>query len=156
MKEVVFRCTGISVVLLRTVDNRVETLLLKRASSIFNHAWCYIGGGIEEGESAVEAALREIKEETGLIPEQLYTSNKLEQIYNPKENYIYTAPVFVGFVHENSEVKINSEHSEFLWLPIYKAIAKATIPGADEILTFIEKHFVQRKPLPYLLVRKEG
>lgn len=59
-----FRCKGIAVVLLKNTPHGYKVLLLKRASSILRDVWCYIGGGIEEGEKAWEAALREIREET--------------------------------------------------------------------------------------------
>lgn len=65
-----------------------------------NNVWCYIGGGIEEGEMAWESAVREIKEETSITKVLLHTTNKFDQIYSPKENYIYVAPVFVGYVEE--------------------------------------------------------
>ncbi|WP_269898340.1 NUDIX domain-containing protein [Lysinibacillus sp. JK80] len=39
---------------------------MKRSTSVLNNVWCYIGGGIEEGEMAWESAVREVKEETGI------------------------------------------------------------------------------------------
>lgn len=33
--------------------------------------WCTVGGGIEEGESIEQAALREIHEEAGIAPEEI-------------------------------------------------------------------------------------
>lgn len=78
MKEIAFEYTGFSSVLLRKVGNDEDVLLLKRTSSNFNKVWCYIGGGIQEGETEVEAARREIVEETSLVPLQLYLANKIE------------------------------------------------------------------------------
>ena len=152
MKEIPVKCSGISVVLLKKVGDSMRVLLLKRSSAIFNQAWCYIGGGIEEEETAIDTALREIKEETGLVPVRLYTSNKFEEFYNPKENYIYKSPVFVGFIRETDEVRLNEEHCDYHWFSVSEAINKVTIPGADEILSFIDKHFIMKQPLEYLVV----
>lgn len=97
--EIPIKSSGIAVVLLKKFDDEYKVLLLKRASSVLNDAWCYIGGGIEKGETAWEAAIREVAEETGLKDVSLYIANKFDQFYDPKADYIYLAPVFVGFVN---------------------------------------------------------
>ncbi|PKR82724.1 NUDIX hydrolase [Heyndrickxia camelliae] len=152
--EIPIKSSGIAVVLLKKFDDEYKVLLLKRASSVLNDAWCYIGGGIEKGETAWEAAIREVAEETGLKDVSLYIANKFDQFYDPKADYIYLAPVFVGFVNNGQEVILNDEHSEYEWLTFKEAIEKATLPGNDEVLTFIEKHFVKKKPTELLRVGK--
>ncbi len=152
--EIPIKSSGIAVVLLKKFDDEYKVLLLKRASSVLNDAWCYIGGGIEKGETAWEAAIREVAEETGLKDVSLYIANKFDQFYDPKADYIYLAPVFVGFVNNGQEVILNDEHSEYEWLTFKEAIEKAALPGNDEVLTFIEKHFVKKKPTELLRVGK--
>lgn len=154
MSEIPIRCTGVATVLLKRIENEYKVLLLKRATAVLRDVWCYIGGGIEKDESAWEAALREIKEETGIEKVTLYTSNKFDQIYSPQENYIYIAPVFVGFVEDQQVVQLNYEHSDYQWLPFDRAIETVSLPGNDEVLRSIEKHFVMRKPPKYLRVGK--
>lgn len=96
--------------------------------------------------------MREIKEETGITKVTLYISNKFDQIYSPQENYIYIAPVFVGFVEDQQDVQLNYEHSDYLWLSFDRAIETVSLPGNDEVFRPIEKHFVMRKPPKYLRV----
>jgi len=55
--EIPVRCIGIAAVLLKRINGEYKILLLKRATKVLEDAWCYIGGGIEEGEKAWEAAL---------------------------------------------------------------------------------------------------
>ncbi|MFJ7915649.1 MULTISPECIES: NUDIX pyrophosphatase [unclassified Lysinibacillus] len=150
--EVPIKCTGVAIVLLKKIENEYKVLLLKRSTSVLHNVWCYIGGGIEEGELAWESAVREVKEETGITKVLLYTTNKFDQIYSPKENYIYVAPVFVGYVEEQQEVTLNYEHSEYKWLSFKEAIAMVSLPGNDEVLMSIEKHFVMRNPSEYLRI----
>ena len=110
------------------------------------------GGSIESGETAWESALREIKEETGISKILLYSANKFDQIYSPQENYVYLAPVFVGYVENDEEVKLNEEHSEYRWLSFTEAIETVSLPGNDEVLLSIEKHFGVDKPPEYLRI----
>ncbi|MBW8352033.1 NUDIX domain-containing protein [Bacillus sp. IITD106] len=151
--DIPLRCKGIAVVLLKKFDDEYKVLLLKRATPVLRDVWCYIGGSIEEGEIAWQSALREIEEETGITKVSLYTSNKFDQFYSPIENYIYIAPVFVGYVDEEQDVILNYEHSEYKWLSLDQAIDYVTLPGNDEVLTFIEKHFVRNTPTELLRIQ---
>lgn len=150
--EVPIRCTGVAVVLLKITPSGHHVLLLKRAGSVLRDAWCYIGGGIEAGEQAWEAALREIREETGITQVALYTSNTFDQIYSAKENYIYIAPVFVGYVDETQDVILNHEHSDYEWLPMNEAVERVALPGNDAVLASVEKHFIKKTPADWLRV----
>ncbi|MBZ9536256.1 NUDIX domain-containing protein [Cytobacillus oceanisediminis] len=146
------RSTGIAVVLLKKIEGMYKVLLLKRATPILKDVWCYIGGSLEQGEQAWQAALREVKEETGITNLLLYSTNTFDQIYSPLENYIYIAPVFVGFIEEDDHVRLNDEHSEYKWLSFKEAIEYVSLPGNDEVLTHIEKHFEKKSPLDWLRV----
>ncbi len=150
--ETPIRSTGIAVVLLKRFHNDYKVLLLKRATPVLQDVWCYIGGSIEEGETAWQAARREIKEETGITEVSLYTSNRFDQFYSPNENYIYIAPIFVGYVSDEQDVFLNYEHSEYKWLNFSEAAEHVTMPGNEEALTFIEKHFVKKSPTEWLRV----
>lgn len=126
---------------------------MKCASSLQN-VWCYIGGGIEEGEKAWEAAIREIWEETGITKVSLYSSNICEQFYNIDRDSIWIAPVFVGYVNESEEVSLNWEHKDFKWVTFDEAREKATFPGNDLVFDHIERHFASREPTELLCIKK--
>jgi len=53
------------------LNNREQILLVKRNVAPGNGRWCLPGGFIEQGETAQEAVLRELKEETGLTGRNL-------------------------------------------------------------------------------------
>ncbi|RWZ58651.1 NUDIX domain-containing protein [Halobacillus fulvus] len=150
--EVPLRCTGVAVVLLKPFGEECKLLLLRRNSKVLQNVWCYIGGSIEEGEAAWEAALREVEEETGLKSISLYTSTLFDQIYSPAEDYIYLAPVFVGYVEGTGQVKLNDEHSEFKWVTFEEAFDTVSLPGNEEVLRSVEKYFAKRSPLHHLRI----
>lgn len=65
-------------------DRQREKILLTRRED--NNQWCLPSGGMEPGESATEACIREVKEETGLQ----VTIKRLIGIYTtPHELIVY-------------------------------------------------------------------
>ena len=54
------------------VEDRGRYLLVQEAKPEIGCPWCYPAGGIEPGESIVEAVVRETLEETGLTVEPRY------------------------------------------------------------------------------------
>ncbi|MGN7411625.1 NUDIX hydrolase [Paenibacillus sp. SAF-068] len=155
-QAVLFRCEGVAVVLLKKSQDQYRVLMLKRAGRMLHNEWCYVGGGIEQGEKAWEAALREVHEETGITKVRLYSANQFEQFYSPKDEYIYTAPVFVGYVDESQPVRLNHEHTEYQWMTFDEAKENAALPGIDDILDFVEKHFARKAPSKWLRIHGEN
>ncbi|GFN33954.1 NUDIX domain-containing protein [Paenibacillus xylaniclasticus] len=69
-----------------------------------------------------------INEETGITEVDLYNSNRLDQFYSSADNYIYMAPVFVGYVEDGQDVVLNHEHSEYRWMTFDEAVKSTVIP----------------------------
>jgi len=150
-QEIPIRCCVASSFLLKKENGDYRVLLLKRKQTI-QGAWAGVGGSIEEGETAWQAILREIKEETGLTPETLYSADTCEQFYEIDKDSILIAPVFVAYVSDNAAVTINEEHSEFGWFTFEEAILKVSFPEQRRILRHIQQEFVQRQPVEWLLI----
>jgi len=54
------------------IDKKTGKMLLRRPTNDFGgYRWTYAKGGIDEGESVVDAALREVSEETGIPGDQI-------------------------------------------------------------------------------------
>jgi len=88
------------------INDKDEVLLLKR--SLGPHwmpgKWALPGGHIEEGETPLDAAIRETKEETNLDVDRVNELGKREQVM------IYYATSHSG------EVEIDFEHTDWAWV----------------------------------------
>ena len=135
----------------RKSENRHEVLLLKRTQSLAGE-WCQIAGKIEPEETAWQAALRELAEETGLKPGTLYSADTCEQFYEPAQDRITIAPVFVAFVDCAAEVILNHEHSDYRWVSFDEAVEMVAFGGQRRVLRWIEDEFVHRRPSKHLLI----
>lgn len=101
----------------RTNGSDLEFLLLKRADNErYPGIWQMVTGSVNENEKAFAAALREIKEETGLVPKKFWIVPNVNSFYSPERDIVIMIPVFAAQVSENSKVIISDEHSEFKWL----------------------------------------
>ena len=142
---------GVAVVAIRQTTRDHEVLLLRRTQSNAGQ-WCQISGKIEPGETASQAALREMKEETGLIPSRFYSADLCEQFYEIGRNSIWLAPIFVAYVEPDVTVTLNEEHSEYFWTSLGRAIELLPFPGQKSMLMHIRHWFVEREPSPLLAI----
>ncbi|MCZ7451004.1 NUDIX domain-containing protein [Agrobacterium rhizogenes] len=151
MTDIPVRCFAVSVIVLRVVNDETQVLLLRRSHTLIGE-WCQIAGGIESGEKAWEAALREVKEETSLVCDRLYSADICEQFYEADRDAISILPVFVGFVNGETPVVLNEEHSEFCWLPFETAINLVPFAGQRHVLRHVKAEFAEKQPLRHLLI----
>ncbi|MGQ9799669.1 MAG: NUDIX hydrolase [Ignavibacterium sp.] len=130
----------------RERNGKLEFLLLKRASyQYYPNLWQMVSGKIKEGEKAYQTALREIKEETNLIPEKLWIAPNINSFYSPDDEYISFIPVFAAKVNPDSEVVISSEHSEFKWVNKDEAKNLLAWEGQRKSVDVIAEYFINRK-----------
>ncbi|MFW6108123.1 MAG: NUDIX hydrolase, partial [bacterium] len=123
-----------------------EVLLMRRTGRRLGPIWCQVAGGIEEGEAAWEAALREVREETGLVPDEFYSADICEQFYEPHRECVAIIPVFVAFVPEDATVTLNPEHSEYRWTGFDGAERLLPFSSQRRVLRHIEREFFLRRP----------
>ncbi len=152
MNEIPIRAYGAVIVLIKKVKGEGRFLLLQRKYEPVG-SWCYVAGGIEGKEKAYEAAIREAREETGLVIKDLYSASLCEQFYEIRKDSIWIAPVFVGFVDVDAGVILNDEHSQYKWCTIDECMELLTFRGQKEIIEGINKDFVLQTPTPLLKIK---
>ena len=102
----------------RPREDGIELLMLQRPDGHrFAGAWQTVGGHIEErrGETAWQAALRELQEETALQVARWFRVDRPETFYNPENDTIYLVPAFVALVASDAEPTLSEEHQDFRW-----------------------------------------
>lgn len=115
-------CTQVEVHVFRRRRNRIEELLLRRSPQrSLATVWQPITGGIERGESAVRAAVREVKEETGLTPLRWWALEHIAIFYDPGQDVVRVVPVFAAEVAWTDRVDLSDEHDRYAFLPLAEA-----------------------------------
>lgn len=155
MPDLAIRAFLASLVAIRSTPTGWQVLLLKRTQTLAG-TWCQIAGKIEEGETAWQAALRELEEETGLTPVQVYSADICEQFYEAHRDAITIAPVFVAIVAPDQIVRLNHEHSAHRWVSFEEAAEMVTFGGQRRVLRWIEDEFVKRAPAEHLRIDPAG
>lgn len=132
----------------RTIDNRVEFLLLKRAKGkIYEGQWRMIGGKVEVNETYWQGALRELKEETGLVPKTFWTIPSVNTFYEHKSDTVHHIPAFAAELGETDFPKLDDEHTEFGWFALEEAAERVTWPEQQRLLRLTNNLITQHKIL---------
>lgn len=111
------------ILLYRITNDRVEYCIFNR-SDFKAGLWQFVSGGGEDGETHLEAAKRELQEETALKHNDSLRSLKtitsipschFKEIVN---NYpdLYVIPEYSFAMEVVGYIKLSHEHSEFRWL----------------------------------------
>ncbi|CCQ10119.1 dATP pyrophosphohydrolase [Pseudoalteromonas luteoviolacea B = ATCC 29581] len=131
-------------------NSRGEFLLMQRADD--PNFWQSVTGGIDEGETPQQTAIRELKEETGIDCEALslnLISYSHTNHYAIREQWLYryepgttnnTEYVFSVEVPNDIIIELNPrEHLNFVWLPWQDAAQKAWSPSNQNEITSLGK-----------------
>lgn len=123
-----------------------EFLLMKRAGhKIFPGVWQMVTAHIDDKEKAFETALREIKEETGLRPEDFWVAPNVNSFYSADDDSICMIPVFAARVGESAKVVLSDEHSEFIWAEKEEAKKLLAWKGQRDSVDIIYEYFTNEK-----------
>lgn len=134
----------VEVCVFRFENNTVQYLLLHRAKGeqVYPNIWQLVSGAIERGEKAVDAALRELEEETKLTPKAFWNVPFTNSFYDHVHDVVNISPMFAAQVKEGVEPKLSSEHDEYGWFAYGEAITKLVWPGQREGIRLVSEYIV--------------
>lgn len=121
-----------------------EYLLLRRSphEKIYPDIWQFVSGSIEGSESATEAALREMSEETSLTPDELWVVPHVNIFYDPTHDSLNLTPIFAAQVAPGSIPKLSAEHHEYRWCERSAAAGLLVWPAQHEALRIVHDSIV--------------
>lgn len=90
-------------------------------------AWESVHGRIEAGERPEDAAVREVREETGLTVQRLYNVC-VQPFYLHTLETVELAVVFAAFVRRSTPVVLSEEHTRHEWLSPAEALDRFVWP----------------------------
>jgi 8-oxo-dGTP pyrophosphatase MutT (NUDIX family) len=143
---VVFTIQGRTIKILKLLGNKLHEYYVEIGPK----------GHIEKGESVIQAASREIKEEIGVTlhldtnfrEQEKYTFLKGDPESSRKKKIDKTAIFFIAFISNKDlrQVRLSEEHTKHFLVPIDQAIEEEKYPEQKKILEkakiYIEAHYL--------------
>ena len=129
-------------------------LQLRRAAHDFmGGAWSTVRGTIEPGETAWGAALRELREEAGLVPAEFYQLDTVDLFYLHGDDTLWHCPGFCALVARDASIMLNPEHDAFRWIDRARAGRDFMWPGERAQIAELCREILDNGPAkPYLRI----
>jgi 8-oxo-dGTP pyrophosphatase MutT (NUDIX family) len=122
-------------VVYRRDDDGIEVVLASRRTRRGDLAWGLAKGGIEDGESMEEAAVREVREETGIRAEIETTLGETRYFYVWEDVRIRkTVHFFLMRSVGGDPDDRDDEMEEVRWFPLDRALKRAAYRGERDVL----------------------
>lgn len=137
----------------------VQILLIRRAPDrMYPGLWQCVTGRLEDGETIVAGALREVREETGFGPaeiEALFETDIVNWFHEHTIDGLWSEAVFAARVRADAQVALSEEHDDQRWLSAAEAHELVVWPAYHRAIEQVEwlvanpeKAAVYRLPSP--------
>jgi len=125
--------TSSGVVLFRKENEKILFLLLHYPSG----HWDFVKGKMESGESPRVTAIRETKEETGIIDVKFldYFEEWIQYNFQFNGELVQKKVVFFLGETKTKNIKISHEHLNYTWMDYSTAMEKITFDNAKTVLS---------------------
>jgi 8-oxo-dGTP diphosphatase len=104
---------GYNCIMVFSPDGR-KLLFCKRTKEPYRGLYNLVGGKIENDENGLEAAYRELKEETGICSNRIQLNHMMDFTYYNQNHYVIE--IYVGQL--NGEIELHEEINPLEWLSV--------------------------------------
>ncbi|HVN48421.1 MAG TPA: NUDIX domain-containing protein [Bacteroidota bacterium] len=134
----------VEVCVFRRTTSNAEYLLLQRSSNedLYPNMWQIVTGTLQQGETALQGAMREFVEETNLPLRRLWNVPYVSSFYIAANDTVQLSPFFAAEVNVDCEVEISHEHQKFEWLPFHEARERLVWPAQRRGLEIVQEYIV--------------
>jgi len=127
----------VDAVIFRKANNENEILFIQRKNEPFKGKWALPGGFVDDNEDLLDAARRELKEETGLAIVNLEQLGAFGKPYrDPRHHTVSIA--YTGFAPDNSEAIGADDAVEAKWFSV-KNLPELAFDHSDIVTLALEK-----------------
>ena len=114
----------------RRLNARVQFLLLQRqADVVMGQTWQGFHTRIDDGETAIAAAQRAVREFTGLATTAFYSADYINQFYDESRDAVVLAPVLALTVGSRQLIALAAVFSDFGWVTCSEAVTLLPFSG---------------------------
>lgn len=108
----------------------------------YGRHWDFPKGHVKKGESDLQAAIRELREETGIDNAQILPNFAHEIHYFFRREKSLVSKIVIFYLGESSQtqIRISDEHVGWQFLEYEAALAKLTYANAKQVLRLAEEH----------------
>jgi len=124
-------------IVFRKLDDHIDVALIARASPRRRIIWALPKGWVEPGETIPDAALREIREETGLTGRLVEPLGQIEySFYSPEDSARIQKTVHFFLVEFLSGDTADHDHEvdEARWWPLDAALAQMAYQSERQVM----------------------
>lgn len=119
-------------------NNEDKVLIVKHNAG----HWDFPKGHMEPGETEIDTALREVKEETN-IDIEIVEKYRYESHYSPKENVEKTVVFFIAKNKSDNLIKQDAEIANIGWFSHDEALDIITYDNAKELYSKAYKDYIE-------------
>jgi dATP pyrophosphohydrolase len=122
-------------------------LILQRSTTedLYPNIWQIVTGTIMQNENAIDAAKRELNEETGLKITRFWTVPFVDSYFDLSKDAVQFVPVFASEVDGSAKPRLSAEHQNYEWMEYSAAIERLVWPGQRQCLEIVHSFIIGEK-----------
>lgn len=138
----------VEVIIFRFGREGPEFLLIKRSPDdvLYPGLWQVVTGSVQAAETAVDAARREVLEETGLSALEFWVVPYVGSFYDAQHDRLHLTPFFAAEAPPGAEVRLSSEHEKCRWAEFAEATGMLPWPAQKEALRVLHDAILKGGP----------